>query len=188
MKPLKKILILILLLCCGSKAYSQLPEPGWTKGQVEKFMEGKYRFKSIDTSAGGVEIGPSEIFRYAPVSLYGIEGMLSIMYNYNSDNVKTVIWDRGPICTPNNKAWVEKKTLAKLSTKLSHAQTTHIANLISKVRGKPVVRTEKDDLLQKRSQSKLTYTDYYWEINNHQYELRVNRDSTVEYQEFKEFY
>lgn len=136
-----KILILILLFCFSTEAHAQLPELGWSKERVYKFMEGKYKYKSFDTAlvSDVVPGEPIEVnISFTPVLFYGIEGRLLLEYN-DRDKVYEVIWSRVQSRKEEKKILSDSTKIWQFESKLSTDQIMDFINAVSKEKGKPKI-------------------------------------------------
>ena len=178
---MKKILILILLFCFGSKAHAQFPELGWTKEQVEKFMEGKYQYK--------VDYKPYLSCRYAPILLYGIVGSLWISYD-TINKVEIVCWSRSDLGDSTYAGWSDKALWPQINSQLSHIQFLNLADSLTKKLGSPTITRTKDFLssseLQELKKSK-PWAGYKWTVKKQEYRLDLNPHGDVSYWYFNPF-
>ncbi|MDP4231723.1 MAG: hypothetical protein Q8916_15090 [Bacteroidota bacterium] len=175
---IQRILGFVILCLIGTIARAQLPQTGWKQAEVERFMKGKYQYFFAD-AAYSEEDGRTEIFRYAPVTLYGIEGKLSVMFNRDS-TVASVEWLRGQSQVAEPKEWIPRKDRTLVESKIPASAAAYFADEISKLRGKPAVRNEKNDELEYGVIAK-KYTRYSWQNGDELAQLNITPDSSVSY-------
>ena len=181
---MKKILILILLLCFSGKAHAQLPELGWSKEHVEKFMEGKYKYKVSDTN--NTKYGGSISYRYAPVSLYGIDGSLWIAFD-TINKVGMVSWDHGDMREMGDIGWSDSMLWDLLNSQLTDTQFLNLADSLMKKLGTPKITRAEDFLslseLQNLKKTK-PWAHYKWAVKNQEYLLSLTPHGSITFMNF----